>query len=112
MPVAPTNRRSFTPEPLKSIAASALGLYLLVNVFLILCLVHPHNTHLQSQVDSHPGSVCDWVHKTVSSHIPSSGILLPLAAAVLLDLLPSLLHYPQTSPIRLTGRSPPQLVLA
>ena len=99
-------------RPLRSLAVSALGLYLLLNVFLISCLVHPHKAHLQDQADDHLNSVCEWVHKTVSSHVPSVGMLLPLAAAVLLVFLPLLQHRPQISPIRLTGRSPPPLAFA
>lgn len=106
------NRSSHGPWPLRPLAVSALCLYLLVNAFLILCLVHPHDTHLQGQADDHLGSVCNWVHKTVSSHIPSSGIFLPSAAAVLLAFLPLLRHSPEPCSIRLTGRSPPQLAFA
>ncbi|VUZ84626.1 hypothetical protein MELA_00999 [Candidatus Methylomirabilis lanthanidiphila] len=97
------------PRPLRSLAASAVGLYLLVNAFLILCLVHPHNTHLQGQTDSHPASVCAWVHKTVASHVPSSGVNLPLISATLLVLLPLPQYAARLSSIRLTGRSPPLL---
>jgi len=110
--VALLNRSSHGPRPLQPLAASALCLYLLLNAFLILCLVHPHDTHLQGQADDHLGSVCEWVHKTVSSHVPSSRVLLPFAAAVLLIFLPLPQHSPQISPIRLTGRSPPLLAFA
>lgn len=106
------NKPSHEPRPLRLLAVSALGLYLLVNAFLILCLVHPHDTHLQGQADDHLGSVCEWVHKTVSSHVPSSRVLLLLAAAILLAFLPLPQHCPQISPIRLTGRSPPLLAFA
>ncbi|NJD67362.1 MAG: hypothetical protein FIA90_01605 [candidate division NC10 bacterium] len=106
-------RRPFhEPRPLRPLAVSALGLYLLVHAFLILCLVHPLNTHLQGQADSHPVSVCNWVHKTVASHVPSSGIVLPLIAATPLVLRPLLQRIPESCLIRLTGRSPPLLVLA
>lgn len=106
------NRSSHEPRPLRPLAVSALCLYLLLNAFLILCLGHPHNEHLQGQADSHLGSVCEWVHKTVSSHVPSSTVLLPLAAAVLLAFLPLPQRSPEISPIRLTGRSPPLLAFA
>lgn len=106
------NRSFRKSRHLKSLAVSALCLYLLVNAFLILCLVHPHNTHIQGQADTHPVSVCAWAHKTVASHVPSSRILLPLAVAVLLAFLTLPQHYPQISPIRLTGRSPPLLAFA
>jgi hypothetical protein len=110
--VALLNQPSHEPRPLRPLAVSALCLYLLVNVFLILCLVHSYDTHLQGQADSHPGSVCEWVHKTVSSHVPSSGVSLPSAAAVLLAFLPLLRRSPEPCSIRLPGRSPPQLAFA
>lgn len=111
--MAPLNRSSHEARPLRPLAASALGLYLLVNAFLILCLFHhPHNTHLQNQPDAHLDSVCEWVHNTVSSHMPSSRLILPFAAAILLVFLPSPQHCPQISLIRLTGRSPPLLAFA
>lgn len=103
---------SHGPRPLRPLAVSALCLYLLLNVFLILCLGHPHNTHRHEQTDDRLGSVCEWVHKTVSPHVPSSGVSLPLAAAVLLAFLPLLRCTPEPCPIRLTGRSPPLLVFA
>ncbi|KAB2958851.1 MAG: hypothetical protein F9K13_12085 [Candidatus Methylomirabilis oxygeniifera] len=104
-----SNRLIHKSRSLTPIAVSALGLYLLVNAFLILCLVHPHNTHLQAQADSHPVSVCAWVHKTVASHVPSSGIILPLVAAGLLAFLPLPQRSPEIFPIKQTGRSPPLL---
>jgi hypothetical protein len=110
--VALLNRPSHEPRPLRPLAVSALGLYLLLNVFLLLCLGHPHNTHRHDQTDNRLGSVCEWVYKTVSPHVPSSGVSLPLAAAVLLAFLPLPQHAPQLSPIRLTGRSPPLLAFA
>jgi len=106
------NRPSRDTRPLRSLAISAVCLYLLVNAVLILCLVHPHNTHLQGQADSHPASVCEWVHKTVSSHVPASGIILPLIAAAPLAFLPLLQRILETCFITLTGRSPPLFVLA
>jgi hypothetical protein len=99
-------------RPLRLLAASALCLYLLVHVFLILCLVHPHNAHLQAQADDHLGSVCTWIHKNVSSHVPSSRVILPLVAAAPLVFLPLVRRNPQISSIRLTGRSPPQFASA
>ncbi|KAB2959148.1 MAG: hypothetical protein F9K13_11135 [Candidatus Methylomirabilis oxygeniifera] len=110
--MALVSRPSHEARPLRPLAVSALCLYLLLNVFLILCLVHPHNTHLQGQTDSHPGSVCEWVHKTVSPHVPSSGVSLPLAATVLLACLPVLRRTSEPCLIRLTGRSPPLLAFA
>lgn len=109
MPVAILKSSFHAPRPLRPLAASALWLYLLLHVFLVLCLSHPHNAHLQGQADDHLGTVCEWVHKTVSSHVLSSRVLLPFAAAVLLAFLSLPQHCLQNSPIRLTGRSPPLL---
>lgn len=95
--------------PLRSLAVSALCLYLLVHAFLVLCLVHPHNTHLQGRTDTHPVSVCAWVHNTVASHVPSSAVVLPLIITVLLMFPLALQSSPETCPIKLTGRSPPLL---
>lgn len=105
------NRRACEARSLKPIAVSALCLYLLVHLFLILCLVHPHNAHLKGQADGHPVSVCAWAHKTVSSHVPSSWALPPLAVAVLLALVPLPQLRPESDPIRLAGRSPPLFAL-
>lgn len=111
MPV-PLLKQSSELRPLRFLAVSTLGLYLLVHAFLILCLVHPHNAHLQGQADGHPVSVCAWVHKTVASHMPSAGVTLPFVTTTLLALLLLRQRRPQISPIRLTGRSPPLLALA
>lgn len=100
------------PRSLRPLAVSALSLYLLINAFLILCLGHPHTTHRHAQTENRLGTVCEWVHKTVSPHVPSSRVLLPFAAAVLLVFLSLLRYCPQISPIRLTGRSPPLLAFA
>lgn len=105
------NRPFHEARSFRLLAASALSLYLLVNAFLILCLVHPHNAHLQAQADDHLSSVCTWVHKTVSSHVPSSAITLSLIVAVLLTFLPLPQHSPETCSIKLTGRSPPLFAL-
>lgn len=98
--------------PFRPLAASALGLYLLVHAFLILCLAHPHNTHFQGHADSHPISGCAWVHKTVASHVPSSGIILAFVGVALLVFLQQPQYRPQISLVRLTGRSPPLLALS
>jgi hypothetical protein len=105
------NRPSHESRPLRPFAASALGLYLLVHAFLILCLVHPHKAHLQAQADDHLGSVCTWVHKIISSHVPSSAITLSLIVAALLTFVSLPQLSPETCLIRLTGRSPPLLAL-
>lgn len=105
-------REGYKPRPLQPLAASALCLYLLLNVFLILCLSHPHTAHPHNQTDNRLGSVCEWVYKTVSSHAPSPGVSLPLAATVLLAFLPLLRYSLESFPIRRTGRSPPHLLFA
>ncbi|VUZ84623.1 hypothetical protein MELA_00996 [Candidatus Methylomirabilis lanthanidiphila] len=104
-------RTSYKAWPLRYLTASAVGLYLLVNAFLILCLAHPHNPRLQGHTDSHPVSVCEWVYKTVSSHMPSSGVTLPLVAVVLPAFLLLPRWRPETYLIRLSGRSPPLPIL-
>lgn len=105
-------RTSPNTWPLRALAASAVCLYLLINAFLILCLAHPHNTHFQGHADSHPISGCAWVHKTVASHVPSSGIILAFVGVALLVSLQQPQYRPQISLVRLTGRSPPLLALA
>jgi len=105
-------RTSCNALSLRPVAVTALGLYLLVHLFLILCLTHPHNTHLQGQADSHPVSVCAWVHKTVASHVPSLGIVLSLIAAAPLAFLPVPRRAFKIRSVTLTGRSPPLLIPA
>lgn len=94
---------------LKSFAAASLGFYLLLNAFLTHCLVQPHNGHLQGQTNSHLASICVWVHKTVSPHAPSAGLILPAVAATLFILVPPLLRSSQFQIVKPIGRSPPQL---
>lgn len=105
-------REVYESRPLQPLAVSALCLYLLLNVFLILCLSHPHTAHPHDQTDNRLGPVCEWVHNIASSHVPSSGVFLPLAATVLLVFLPLLRYSLESFPIRLTGRSPPSPVFA
>lgn len=92
---------------LKPFAAASLTLYLFLNAFFILCLIHPHNEHLQDQANGHLASVCVWVNKTVSPHTPSPTVLLPLLEAMLFValLLPSLIR--QARAVQLATRSPP-----
>lgn len=106
------SERSFVRLRLKPFAAASFALYLLLNAFLILCLIHPHNDHLQGQANGHLASICVWVHKTVSPHALSAGLILPAVEAALFILVPLPLRSSQLQIIKLTGRSPPQLALA
>lgn len=97
---------------LNSFVAASISLYLLLNAFLILCLNHPHNKHVQHKAKGPLASVCMWVHKTVSPHAPSTGVILPVVAATLLILIPLPPRASQFRIIQRTGRSPPQFCLA
>lgn len=96
---------------LQSCAAAAVGLYLLLHAFLTLCLVHPHNEHLQDQAKKHLASICRWAQKTASPHVPSVSVLLPVVAAALFILVPPLSRASQCRIITPLGRSPPPLCL-
>lgn len=96
---------------LKYFAAASFGFYLLLNAFLTHCLVQPHNAHSQGQANSPLASICAWVHKTVSPHAPSAGLILPVVVATLFILVPLLPRSSQFQIITRTGRSPPQLCL-
>ncbi|NJD68836.1 MAG: hypothetical protein C3F12_07445 [Candidatus Methylomirabilota bacterium] len=107
-----SDQRSPVRLRLTSFVAASISLYLLLNAFLILCLIHPHNRHVQHQANGHLASICAWIHKTVAPHAPSTGVMLPVVAATLLILIPLLPRFSQIRIIRCTGRSPPQLCLA
>ena len=94
-----------------SFVAASISLYLFLNAFLILCLIHPHMKHAQHQAKGHLASVCMWVHKTVSPHAPSTGVILPVVASALFILAPLPLRSSQLQIIKPSGRSPPQLCL-
>ncbi|CBE68955.1 exported protein of unknown function [Candidatus Methylomirabilis oxygeniifera] len=95
---------------LKTLAAASFGFYLLLNAFLTHCLINPHNAHLQGQATTSPlASLCAWVHKTVSPHTPSVGLILPIIAAALFIVAAPLQRSSQFQPIKPIGRSPPQL---
>ncbi len=105
-------QRSLIRLRLKSFAAASFGFYLLLNAFLTLCLVHSHNEHVQGQANGHLASICMWVHKTVSPHAPSAGLILPIVAAALFIPAPLLPRSSQFQTIKRTGRSPPLFSLA
>lgn len=94
---------------LRPLGFAAFCLYLALNVFLILCLIHPHSEHIQGQVNGHLASICVWVHKTVSPHTTPARVTLPMVEAILFVLLPLPWLVPQTRVIQLTGRSPPTI---
>src|SRR5574337_1993783 len=103
------HRRSLMYSRLTFFTAASISLYLLLNAFLILCLTHPHIKHTQHQTNSPLASVCVWLHKTISPHAPSTEVLLPTVAAMLLILIPLPQRFSQFRIIRRTGRSPPLL---
>lgn len=105
------HERSLIRPRLKSFAAASFGFYLLLNAFLTHCLIQPHNGHVQGQAKSNLASICVWVHKTVSPHAPSAGLILPAVAATLLILVPPLRRSSQFQIVTPIGRSPPQLCL-
>lgn len=94
---------------LKTLAAASFGFYLLLNAFLTHCLISPHNAHLQGQATSPLASLCAWVHKTVSPHTPSAGLILPTIAVALFIVAPPMQRSSQFQIIKPIGRSPPQL---
>lgn len=102
------HQRSLIRLRLKSFAAASFGFYLLLNAFLTHCLINPHNAHLQGQATSPLASLCAWVHKTVSPHTPSAGLVLPTIAAALFIAAPPLQRSSQFQIIKPIGRSPPQ----
>lgn len=104
--------RSIMCLRLKSLAAASFGFYLLLNAFLTHCLIQPHNAHSQGQVKSNLASICAWVHKTVSPHAPTVGLILPVVAATLFILASPLPRSSQFQIIKPIGRSPPQLCSA
>ena len=111
MPVQTVNRRTQRAWRLKSLVAAAAGLYVLVNAFLILCLVHPSDGHSHSPADEQFHFTCVWVQKAVSSHTLSARVILPAVEAILFVLSSFLLLVPLIRAVQVTGRSPPSFAL-
>lgn len=112
MPMQTVNRRTQRARHLKLLVASAACLYLLVNAFLILCLIHPSDEHSHSPADEQFHFTCVWVQKAVSSHTLSTRIFLPAIEAILFVLSSFPLLALQIRAVQLTGRSPPTTALA
>ena len=112
MPMRTVNRRTQRARRLKLLVAAAACLYVLVNAFLILCLVHPGNGHSHGPTDEHFHFTCVWVQKAVSSHTLSARVILPAVEAILFVLSSFPLLVLQIRAVQLTGRSPPSTAFA
>ena len=112
MPNHALNRRVRRLRRLKLLVAAAASLYLLVNAFLILCLVHPGDGHSHNPADEHLHFTCVWVQKAVSSHTLSARVFLPAVEATLFVLSSFPLLVLLIRAVQVTGRSPPSLASA
>ena len=112
MAFQPMNRRTRRLRRLKLVVAAAACLYVLVNAFLILCLIHPSEGHSHSPTDEHFETACVWVQKAVSSHTLSARVILPAVEAILFVLSSFPLLVPLIRAVQLTGRSPPSIAFA
>ena len=112
MPFQTVNRRTQRLRRLKLLVAAATCLYLLVNAFLILCLVHPSDGHSHNPTGEHFHFTCVWVQKAVSSHTLAARVFLPPVEATLfvMSSFPLLVLLIRT--VQLTGRSPPSIAFA
>jgi hypothetical protein len=112
MPMQTVNRRTQRARHLKLLVAGAACLYVLVNAFLILCLVHPSEGHSHSPTDEHFETTCVWVQKAVSSHTLSARVILPAVEAILFVMSSFPLLVLLIRAVQLTGRSPPSIAFA
>ena len=112
MPIQIANRETRRFRRLRLLAAGAASLYVLVNAFLILCLIHPGEGHSHSPTDEHFDTTCVWVQKAVSSHTLPARIVLPVVEAILFVSSSFPLLVLLIRAVRLTGRSPPSLAFA
>jgi hypothetical protein len=112
MPMPTVNRRTQRARRLKLLVAAATCLYVLVNAFLILCLVHPSEGHSHGPSDEHFETTCVWVQKAVSSHTLSARVILPAVDAILFVMSSFPLLVLLIRAVQLTGRSPPSTALA
>jgi hypothetical protein len=106
------NRGTRRFRRLKLLAAAAACLYVLVNAFLILCLIHPSEGHSHSPTDEHFETTCVLVQKAVSSHTLSARVFLPAVEAILFVLSSFPLFVLLIRAVQLTGRSPPSIAFA
>jgi hypothetical protein len=112
MPMQTVNRGTQRARRLKLLVAGAACLYVLVNGFLILCLVHPSEGHSHGPSDEHFHFTCVWVQKAVSSHTLSARVFLPVVEVILFASLSFPLLALQIRAVELTGRSPPSIAFA
>ena len=112
MPIQIGNQRTQRLRRLKLLVAAATCLYVLVNAFLILCLVHPSDGHTHNPTGEHFHFTCVWVQKAVSSHALSARVVLPVIEAILFASLSFPLLALQIRAVQLTSRSPPSTASA
>ena len=112
MPTQTVNRRTQRTRRLKLVVAAAACLYVLINAFLILCLIHPSEGHSHSPTDEHFETTCVWVQKAVSSHTLAAQVFLPPVEAILFVLFSFPLLVLLIRAVQLTGRSPPSIAFA
>jgi hypothetical protein len=112
MPIQIANRGTGRFLRLKLLAAAAACLYVLVNAFLILCLIHPSEGHSHSPTDEHFETTCVWVQKAVSSHTLAARVFLPPVEAILFVMSSFPLLVLLIRAVQLTGRSPPSIAFA
>ena len=112
MSIQIANRGTRRFRRLKLLAAAAACLYVLVNAFLILCLIHPSEGHSHSPTDEHLHFTCVWVQKAVSSHTLSARVILPAVEATLFVMSSFPLLVLLIRAVQLTGRSPPSIAFA
>ena len=112
MPIQMANRGTRRSRRLRLVVAGAASLYVLVNAFLILCLVHPSDGHSHNPTGEHFHFTCVWVQKAVSSHTLAARVFLPPVEATLfvMSSFPLLVLLIRT--VQLTGRSPPSIAFA
>jgi hypothetical protein len=112
MPIQIANRVTRRFRRLKLLVAAAACLYVLVNAFLILCLVHPSEGHSHGPSGEHFETTCVWVQKAVSSHTLAARVFLPPVEAILFVMSSFPLLVLLIRAVQLTGRSPPSIAFA
>jgi len=112
MPMQTVNRGTRRSRRLRLVVAGAASLYVLVNAFLILCLIHPSEGHSHGPTDEHFETTCVWVQKAVSSHTLAARVFLPPVEAILFVMSSFPLLVLLIRAVQLTGRSPPSIAFA
>jgi hypothetical protein len=105
MPIEIANRGTRHARRFRLLVAGAAGLYLLVNAFLILCLIHPADGHSHGPSNEEFETACVWVQKAVSSHALSVPVFLPPVEAILFVLSSFPLLVLLIRAVQLTGQS-------